>query len=55
MSLIIDRVFPQHFRNYSITASNSQGTALLHFQLAPRTFYTCFVNSIVTFSVFRGV
>jgi len=40
MTLIIDRIFPQHFRNYSIVAINSQGLARLHFQLARRTLLT---------------
>jgi len=37
MSLKIDIIFPQHFHNYTVFASNSEGNALLNFQLAQGT------------------
>jgi len=39
MSLRIDRVFPQHFRHYTLVAANSEGIATRSFQLSPGKHY----------------
>lgn len=44
MMLRIDRVYPQHFGNYTLIANNSMGIARLHFQLTPGINSTfCFI------------
>jgi len=34
MSLRIDRLFPQHFTEYTVRATNTQGVAVLRLKLA---------------------
>jgi len=42
LTLRIDRLFPQHFTNYTVRARNSEGVAVMHFQLARGTLHSLY-------------